>query len=220
MSQSHPFYSIHRQGMIRAGLCTPAVVVGDPAANARAAIALARQGDEQGADLLVYPELNVTSYAIDDLHLQDTICAATEAGLAAIVAASAELRPVLLVGAALRRNGRLYNCAVAIARGRILGVVPKSYLPNYREYYEKRWFARGAGLTGLEIAVAGQKVPFGTDLIFAAEELPDFVFHVEICEDYWSPLPPSTQGALAGALVLCNLSASNIVVGKARERAS
>ncbi|WP_137862924.1 MULTISPECIES: NAD(+) synthase [unclassified Sphingomonas] len=219
MSQSHPFYSIHRQGMIRAGVCTPITTVGDPARNAEATIALARQGDEMGADLLVYPELNVTSYAIDDLHLQDTICAATEAGITAIVAASATLKPVLLVGAALRRNGRLYNCAVAISRGRILGVVPKSYLPNYREYYEKRWFALGAGLAGLEIELAGQTVPFGTDLIFAAEELPDFVFHAEICEDYWAPLPPSTEAALAGALVLCNLSASNIVVGKARERA-
>jgi NAD+ synthase (glutamine-hydrolysing) len=219
MSQSHPFYSIHRQGMIRAGVCTPVTTVGDPRANAEQTIALAREGDAQGADLLVFPELNVTSYAIDDLHLQDTVCEATEAGIGAIVAASEELKPVLLVGAALRRSGRLYNCAVVIARGRILGVVPKSYLPNYREYYEKRWFALGAGLAGLEIDVAGQTAPFGTDLIFAAEELPDFVFHAEICEDYWAPLPPSTEGALAGALVLCNLSASNITVGKARERA-
>ena len=120
------------------------------------------------------------------------------AALSLLVAASATLKPVLLVGAALRRNGRLYNCAVAISRGRILGVVPKSYLPNYREYYEKRWFALGAGLAGLEIELAGQTVPFGTDLIFAAEELPDFVFHAEICEDYWAPLPPSTEAALAG----------------------
>ncbi len=219
MAERHPFLALHRQGMIRVGVCTPVTVVADPAANAEATIALARQGDEQGADLLVFPELNVTSYAIDDLHLQDTICDATEAGIAAIVEASAELKPVLLVGAAVRRSGRLYNCAVVIARGRILGVVPKSYLPNYREYYEKRWFALGAGLAGLEVTLAGQTVPFGTDLIFAASDLPDFVFHAEICEDYWAPLPPSTYGAMAGALVLCNLSASNIVVGKARERA-
>jgi len=218
MSATHPFYSIHRQGMIRAGVCTPVTTVADPAANARAAIALAQQGDAQGADLLVFPELNITSYAIDDLHLQDALLDATEAGVAAIVEATTSLKPVLLVGAALRRNGRVYNCALAIARGRILGVVPKSYLPNYREYYEKRWFAPGAGLAGLEIDIAGQRVPFGTDLIFAATDLADFIFHVEICEDYWAPLPPSTYGALAGALVLCNLSASNIVIGKARER--
>jgi NAD+ synthase (glutamine-hydrolysing) len=215
---THPFYSLHRHGMIRAGVCTPAVRVADPVANARAAIDLAKAGDAEGADLLVFPELNVTSYAIDDLHLQDAVIDATEAGIAEIVTASETLKPVLLVGAALRRNGRLYNCALAIARGRILGVVPKQFLPNYREYYEKRWFASGLGLTGLDITVAGQTVPFGADLIFAASDLEDFVFHIEICEDYWAPTPPSTQGALAGALVLCNLSASNIVIGKARER--
>jgi NAD+ synthase (glutamine-hydrolysing) len=205
--------------MIRAGVCTPIATAGDPAANAKATIELAKAGDEAGADLLVFPELNVTSYAIDDLHLQDALLGATEAGIAAIVAASAKLKPVLLIGAALRRNGRVYNCALAIACGRILGVVPKSFLPNYREYYEKRWFASGLGLTGLTIDVAGQSAPFGTDLIFAASDIPDFIFHIEICEDYWAPTPPSTAGALAGALVLCNLSASNIVIGKARERA-
>ncbi|MEP9402145.1 NAD(+) synthase [Sphingomonas sp. VNH70] len=214
----HRFHSIHTHGFVRVGACTPAASVGDPAANARAAIALAREGHDAGADLLVFPELNLTSYAIDDLHLQDALCAATEEALAEVVAASADLTPVLLLGAALRRNGRLYNCAIAVARGRILGVVPKTYLPNYREYYEKRWFATGVGLTGLTITLAGQAVPFGTDLLFAAADLPDFVFHAEICEDYWAPLPPSTAGALAGALILCNLSASNIVIGKARER--
>ncbi len=219
MAKTHPFYSLHRQGMIRAGVCTPIATSGDPAANAKATIELAKAGDEAGADLLVFPELNVTSYAVDDLHLQDALLDATEAGIAAIVEASAKLKPVLLVGAALRRNGRVYNCALAIARGRILGVVPKIFLPNYREYYEKRWFASGLGLTGLSIDVAGQSAPFGTDLIFAASEIPDFIFHMETCEDFWAPTPPSTAGALAGALVLCNLSASNIVIGKARERA-
>jgi NAD+ synthase (glutamine-hydrolysing) len=218
MMTQHRFYSIHRHGLVRVGACTPLATVGDPAANAEATIALARQGHAQAADLLVFPELNLSSYAIDDLHLQDALCDATEAALAGVVEASTDLRPVLLVGAALRRNGRLYNCAVAVARGRILGVVPKSFLPNYREYYEKRWFAEGVGLAGLEIDVAGQRAPFGTDLIFAAEDLSDFVFHAEICEDYWAPTPPSTMGALAGALILCNLSASNIVVGKARDR--
>ena len=127
--------------------------------------------------------------------------------------------PVFIVGAPVRRNGRLYNCGVVISRGRILGVTPKSFLPNYREYYENRWFAPGCGRRGLEVTLAGQTVPFGTDLVFAAADLPDFIFHVEICEDFWAADPPSTQGALAGALILCNLSASNIVVGKADDRA-
>ena len=218
MAKAHPFHSIHTHGFVRVGACTPRASVGDTVDNAEATIALAQRGHDQGADLLVFPELNLTSYAIDDLHLQTAQHRATEAAIAAVVAASAKLRPVLLVGAAIPRNGRLYNCAVVVARGRILGVVPKTFLPNYREYYEKRWFASGWGQTG-EIMVAGHSVPFGPDLLFAATDLADFVFHAEICEDYWSPTPPSTMGALAGATICCNLSASNIVVGKARERA-
>ncbi len=214
----HPFYSIHSHGFVRVGACTPVASVGDVAANAASHIDLAQRGDADGADLLLFPELGVTGYALDDLHLQDAMLRATRAGLAAIVAASARLKPVLIVGAALERHARLYNCAVVIARGKVLGVVPKSYFPNYREYYEKRWFASGIGATGT-IEVADQVAPFGTDLIFAASDLADFTFHAEICEDFWGPQPPSTLAALAGALILCNLSASNIVIGKARERA-
>ncbi len=215
----HPFYAIHRHGLIRVAAATPLGSVGDTAFNAEQTIALAEQADARGVDLLVFPELNLSSYAIDDLHLQSAQQRAADEALGAVAAATKGMRTVLLVGVALPRNGRLYNCAVAVARGEILGVVPKTFLPNYREYYEKRWFASGAGLTGLTIDVAGQNVPFGTDLIFAARDLPRFVFHAEICEDYWAPTPPSTAGALAGALICCNLSASNIVVGKARERA-
>jgi NAD+ synthase (glutamine-hydrolysing) len=212
------FLSIHAHGMVRVAAATPAGSAGDIAANAASILDLARQADAESADLIVYPELCLTSYAIDDLHLQEALLDRVEAELATLVAATAKLKPVLLVGAALRRNGRLYNCAVVIARGRVLGVVPKSYLPNYREYYEKRWFAPGIGLTGLSITLGDAEVPFGPDLIFAASDLPDFIFHVEICEDYWAPIPPSSLGALAGALILTNLSASNILVGKERER--
>ncbi len=219
MAGAAPFRSIHSHGFVRVGAGTPKATVGDVAANAAAILDLAREAHDEGVDLLVLPELALSSYAIDDLHLQDAQLDRVEAELAAIVAASAELKPVLLVGAAIRRNGRLYNAAVVISRGHILGVAPKSFLPNYREYYEKRWFAAGAGLSGLDIELGGHKVPFGPDLIFAAEDLADFRFHVEICEDYWAPLPPSTAGAMAGALILCNLSASNIIIGKARDRA-
>ncbi|WP_085810312.1 NAD(+) synthase [Sphingomonas sp. TZW2008] len=212
------FGSIHHHRMLRVAAATPIASVGDTAANAEQTIALARRADAEAVDLVVFPELNVTSYAIDDLHLQTAQQQATADALTKIAEASEGLRPVLLVGAALPRAGRLYNCAVVIARGRILGVVPKTFLPNYREYYEKRWFASGAGLAGLSIEIAGQTVPFGVDQIFAARDLPHFVFHAEICEDYWSPTPPSTAGALAGALVCCNLSASNVVIGKSRER--
>ncbi|MEP7207691.1 MAG: NAD(+) synthase [Casimicrobiaceae bacterium] len=213
------FFSIHRQGFVRVAACTPRVSVGDPATNAEETLVLLREGDAEGADLMLFPELGMSSYAIDDLLLQDALLAAVETSLGRIVDASRSLRSVAIVGAPVRHNGRLYNCGVVIAQGVILGVVPKSFLPNYREYYENRWFAPGAGVIGLEVELAGQRAPFGTDLVFAASDLSDFVFHVELCEDFWSASPPSTQGALAGALILCNLSASNIVVGKADERA-
>jgi len=219
MTVAGNFASIHAQGFVRIACATPKASVGDVAANVEAILAQAREAAKEGADLILYPELCISSYAIDDLLLQDALLEAVEIGVARLLAESIDLSPVLLVGAPIRRAGRLYNCALVIARGRLLGVVPKSHLPNYREYYEKRWFASGAGLTGLSVRVAGAEAPFGPDLLFAASDLPDFLFHVEICEDYWAPLPPSTHGALAGALLLCNLSASNITIGKARERA-
>ena len=212
------FHSIHTHGFVRAAVCTPSVIPGDPGFNAAETLRLAREGDSRACDLMLFPELGISAYAIDDLFLQDALLRRVEAEIAGLVQASASLKPVLIVGAPLAHNGRLYNCAIAISQGRILGVVPKSFLPNYREYYEKRWFAPGVGVTGLEMTLAGQTVPFGTDLIFAADDLADFVFHLEICEDFWAPQPPSTAGAMAGALILCNLSASNIVVGKADDR--
>jgi NAD+ synthase (glutamine-hydrolysing) len=212
------FGAIHRHGYVRVAAASPTGSSGDIAFNVEQAIGLAREADGRGADLVVFPELNLSSYAVDDLFLQEAFLDRVEQGVVEFVAATAKLGPAFVVGAPLRRNGRLYNCALVVARGRILGVVPKSFLPNYREYYEKRWFVSGIGLNGIEIAVAGETVPFGTDLIFAAEDVADFIFHVEICEDYWAPQPPSTLGALAGALILCNLSASNITIGKADER--
>ncbi|WP_421935321.1 NAD(+) synthase [Phenylobacterium sp.] len=212
------FHSIHTHGFVRAAVCTPSVLPGDPGFNAAETLRMAREADVESCDLVLFPELGISAYAIDDLFLQDALQKRVEAEIAGLVAASARLKPVLIVGAPLVHNGRLYNCAVAISRGRILGVVPKSFLPNYREYYEKRWFAPGAGVTGLTMRLAGQDAPFGTDLVFEAQDLADFVFHLEICEDFWAPQPPSTAGAMAGALILCNLSASNIVVGKADDR--
>ncbi|SMF65446.1 NAD(+) synthase [Allosphingosinicella indica] len=213
-----PFAAIQAHGFVRAAVATPVASAGDVAFNVDQTIALAREGDARGCDLIVFPELNLSSYAIDDLHTQEAFLDAVEAGIARLCEATKGLSPVLMVGAGLRRNGRLYNCALALHRGRILGVVPKIFLPNYREYYEKRWFVSGLGLDGLSIRVAGQEAPFGADLLFGAEGDEDVTFHIEICEDYWAPTPPSTMGALAGATILCNLSASNITIGKADER--
>lgn len=220
MSKGAPpaFEAIHTHGFVRVGAATPLASSGDIAFNLQQTLAQARQAAAAGIDLLVYPELNLSSYAVDDLFLQEAFLDGVEQAIAALCEKTRDLPTTLVVGAPLRRNGRLYNCGLAIARGRILGVVPKSFLPNYREYYEKRWFAQGIGLEGLEMEVAGQVVPFGPDLVFIAEDLADFTFFVEICEDYWAPQPPSTAGALAGALILCNLSASNITIGKADER--
>jgi NAD+ synthase (glutamine-hydrolysing) len=218
-TEQREFGALHSHGFVRVATATPIVSTADPARNAEATIALAREADADGVDVVVYPELGLSSYAIDDLHLQEALLEAVETAIAAVCAASSTLGPLLLVGAPVRRNGRLYNAALAISHGRILGVVPKTFLPNYREYYEKRWFASGAGVTGLDISIAGQLVPFGTDLIFAATDLADLVIGIDICEDYWAPIPPSSYAALAGATLLCNLSASNIVVGKSADRA-
>src|SRR5688572_30208361 len=189
-----PFGAIHRHGFVRVAAASPRASTGDIAFNVEETLKLAREAEARGVDLAVFPELNLSSYAVDDLFLQDAFLDAVEAGIGRLAAESAALGTVLLVGAPIRRNGRLYNCGLAIARGTILGAVPKIFLPNYREYYEKRWFASGAGLEGLKAEIAGQMVPFGTDLLFAADDLDDFVFHIEICEDFWAPQPPSTLG--------------------------
>ncbi len=216
---THAFWSGRTHGLVRVAAATPRGTVGDPAANAAAAVALARQAHDEQVDLVVFPELNLSSYAIDDLHLQAAQQRAVSAALQTVVAASEDVHPLLLLGAPLPHRGRLYNCAVAVHRGRVLGVVPKSFLPNYREYYEKRWFAPGAGVVGQTMVLAGVEVPFGTDLVLDAEDVDGLVVGVEICEDMWCPSPPSSRLALAGATVLANLSASNIVIGKARDRA-
>lgn len=212
------FHSPYRHGFVRCATCTPECEVADPEFNAAAILKLAREGHDQHVALMVFPELCISGYAIDDLLGQDVLLDAVETAIEAIVSASKDLNPVLLVGAPLRHEGRLFNCAAAIHAGRILGVVPKTHLPNYREFYEKRWFASGRGVQDAKISVAGRIVPFGIDLLFAAKDVADFIFHIEICEDLWAPAPPSDCGALAGALVLANLSASNITVGKADVR--
>ena len=213
------FFSIHRHGMARIAACTPRTHVGNPAANIDETLAMMKSGAKAHVDLMLFPELGLSAYAIDDLLLQDALLDEVEAGIGRLVEASREMPHVSIVGAPIRRNQRLYNCGVVIHRGVILGVVPKSFLPNYREFYENRWFSPGAGIIGFDVTIAGETVPFGTDLLFAASDFGDFTFHVEICEDFWTATPPSAHGALAGALILCNLSASNVVIGKAEDRA-
>jgi NAD+ synthase (glutamine-hydrolysing) len=211
------FASAYAQGYARIAACTLPVVVADPAANADALLVTARACHDDAVAVAVFPELCLTGYSIDDLFLQDVLLDAVDEALARIVAASADLLPVLVVGAPLRHGNRLLNCAVVVHRGRVLGVAPKSYLPNYREFYERRWFAPGDDVHGTA-TIAGQEAPIGPDLLFAADDVPGLVLHVEVCEDMWVPVPPSATAALVGATVLVNLSGSPITVGRAEDR--
>ena len=212
------FRSLYRHGFARVAACTTRCSLADPATNAATILEMARSCHDQGVALAVFPELGLSGYSIGDLLQAKALLDAVEAAVAVLVPASASLLPMLLVGAPLRHRGALYNCAIAIHRGRLLGVVPKIHLPNYREFYETRHFVSGEGQVGGSIQVAGMTVPFGTDLLFAAEDFRDFVVHAEICEDVWVPNPPSGEAAVAGATVLANLSASNITIGKAETR--
>src|ERR1700756_1131778 len=215
------FYSAYRHGFVRVAACTIRTAIADPAANAESVLQMARECNDDAVPLAVFPELTLSGYSIEDIVLQDALFDAVEDALLEIVTASAELLPVLVVGAPLRYRHRIYNTAVVVHRGKLLGVVPKSYLPTYREFYERRFFAAGDDVRGvLRLGRAGGEthVPFGPDLLFAASDVPGFVLHVEVCEDMFVPVPPSADAALAGATVLANLSGSPITIARADDR--
>jgi NAD+ synthase (glutamine-hydrolysing) len=211
------FYSAYRHGFVRLAACTHRTVLADPAANAESVLRIARACHDDSVALAVFPELTLSGYSIEDILLQDSLLDAVEDALLDIIAASADLFPVLVVGAPLRYLHRIYNTAVVIHRGAVLGVAPKSYLPTYREFYERRQVAAGDDVAGT-IRIGGADVPFGPDLLFAADDVSGLVLHVEICEDMWVPVPPSAEAALAGATVLANLSGSPITIGRADDR--
>ena len=211
------FHNLYAHGFARVAGVTMPITMVQPSVNAEAVLAQARELAADGVALAVFPELCLTGYSIEDLLLQDPVLNAADEAVGRVADGAADLDTVLVIGAPLRSLHRIYNCAIVIHRGEILGVVPKSYLPTYREFYERRQIAPGDDVTG-EIRVAGVDVPFGPDLLFAADDLPDFVLHVEICEDMWVPIPPSAEAALAGATVLANLSGSPITVAKAVDR--
>jgi NAD+ synthase (glutamine-hydrolysing) len=194
------------------------VAIAEPAANLQRTLALARRAVDCGAALAFFPELGLSGYSIEDLALQDALLDAAEDAVAELIEASRTVRALLVAGAPLRSEGKLFNCAVVVHAGTLLGVVPKTYLPNYREFYEKRQYACAADALSDTINVAGRRAPFGNDLLFESSLCPNLVLHVEICEDLWVPVPPSSYAALAGATVLTNLSASNATIGKAEFR--
>ncbi len=218
MSTQRRFDSLYTHGFVRVAVAVPSVRVADPAFNTEDTLRLARRAHDESALLVLFPELGLSAYSNDDLFHQDALLDRCRAAVRQVIAASRRLRPTLIVGAPLAVAGALYNAAFVIHRGRLLGIVPKSYLPNYREFYEKRQFAAARNAVAREVTFDGTTVPFGPDLLFQATNVDGCTLHVEICEDVWTPIPPSSYAALAGATILANLSASNITVGKAAYR--
>ena len=210
-----------RDGFVKVAAVTPEVRVADVAFNVESCVAAARQAAEKdGAVVIVLPELALSGYTCEDLFWQDALIRAADAGLADFAAATADLDALLLVGVPVRAGGKLYNCAAAVSRGMVLGLVPKTHIPTYNEFYEGRHFVSGP-VDPVAVSIAGEKnVPMGTSLLFSCLELPELVVAAEICEDLWVAAPPSIAHAQAGATLICNLSASNAVVGKADYRRS
>ena len=198
-------------GFIKVAAAIPAVQVANCTANIVAIEQLIKQASAKGVQLIGFPELCITGYTCADLFHNQLLITQAEKALAELIQHTAQLNIVTIVGLPIRIHNQLFNCAVVFQKGQILGVVPKKHLPNYNEFYEKRWFASAADTTTNELLICGQKVPFGEHLLF---ESPQATFSIEICEDLWTPIPPSSIDALAGSHIIFNLSASNELIGK------
>ncbi|HZY89225.1 MAG TPA: NAD(+) synthase [Gemmataceae bacterium] len=206
-------------GFLRVAAATPLLRVADCAYNAEQILALMRRAQDEGVRVLVFPELCITGYTCADLFQHGTLQHGALDALGRLVEAGAQAYSGLaVVGLPLAVDDQVFNCAAVLHRGHVLGVVPKSFIPNYKEFYEGRWFAAAATARSREVRLLGAVVPFGTDRLFAAEDVEGLTVGVEVCEDLWVPIPPSSAQALAGATVLVNLSASNEVIGKAAYR--
>ncbi len=209
------FFNLYHQGFIRAAVCIPEVRVSDTKFNAENTIRLARDAAAKNAVFALFPELGLSAYSNEDLFHQDALLRGVESALEEILEATRHLNLIQVVGAPIQTDHGLYNCGIVIYRGKILGVAVKSYLPNYREFYEGRQFRPAEDALSKTINLCGQKdIPFGADLLFEIENIRHFVFYIEICEDLWVPVPPSSFAAMAGATIIGNLSASNITIGK------
>ncbi len=207
------------RGFSRVSVAVPIVGVADFDSNVEHTVALLDRADRQGDALVVFPELGLCGYTVRDLVLDHHLLESAEDALRDVLDASAERAPMVVVGMPVRVGSGIYNCAVALQRGRVLGVVPKAYLPTYREFEEARWYRPGTEVpAGSTVRLADQVAPFGLDVLFAADDEPDLVVGLEVCEDYWVHVAPSLFQVSAGATVIANLSASNFVVGKAELR--
>lgn len=218
MSRYLDFLDARQHGFVRVAVCVPETRVADPSFNARSHVRLLEAVHGAGAHYAVCPELGLSAYSCGDLFLQDALLRETEAALRVVATASAPWNTIISVGMPLMADGLLFNCAVTLYRGRLLAVMPKTYVPNYREFYELRWFHPAEEARSDTVRLLGQEVPFGPDILVRAAHLPDFVLHTDVCEDLWVPIPPGAIAALAGATVLANLSASNITVAKCEYR--
>lgn len=217
--KSNHFFNLYRQGFIRVAVCIPEVKVADTFFNTEKTIELARRAAAQKAILAIFPELGLSAYSNEDLFHQKALLDGVSKSLQTIKKASEKINLVMAVGAPLEVDCRLFNCAVLFYQGRILGVAVKSYLPNYREFYEGRQFTPAFAAISANIELIGQKdIPFGANIIFRAANINHFNLFLEICEDVWVPIPPSSHASLAGATVIGNLSASNITIGKSEYR--
>lgn len=219
VKKTKSFFNLYHQGFIRAAVCIPEVKVADPVFNAQQTIELARRAAKQKAIMAVFPEMGLSAYSNEDLFHQDALLLGVQKAIAEVKKASAKINMIMIVGAPLQVDCRLFNCAIVFYRGHIMGVAVKSYLPNYREFYEGRQFTPASAAFSSTIDLAGQKdIPFGADIVFHVTNIKNFSFFIEICEDLWVPIPPSSFAAMAGATIIGNLSASNITIGKSEYR--
>jgi NAD+ synthase (glutamine-hydrolysing) len=215
MNDEREFLNLYHHGLIRVAVGVPAVRVADPAFNGARTLELMEKAEAEKAILALFPELGLSAYSCDDLFQQQALLDGSLEALSSLLKASERSNLISVVGMPLRVDHLLFNCAVVFCHGKILGIIPKTFLPNYREFYEYRQFAPAAAAFSTAIAVLDQgEIPFGEHLIFQCQEHAQFTFFVEICEDLWVPIPPSCHAALAGATVILNLSASNITIAK------
>lgn len=205
-------------GFIRVAAAVPKIKVGDLDYNTKQILKLARKASQAGAKIIVFPELSITGYTMGDLFYQQLLIDKTKEALDSIASRTRDLKSVILVGLPLSFGGKLFNCAAVISNGKILGIIPKTYIPNYKEFYEERWFASANDLNDKDVEIFGSKVPIGTDILFKLKNYPEAILGVEICEDLWVPIPPSSFQAIHGATIIANLSASNELIGKADYR--
>jgi NAD+ synthase (glutamine-hydrolysing) len=208
------FQDIRGHGFVRVAVCVPEMRVADPEFNVEAHLRVLERVQREGAQYALCPELGLSAYSCADLFFQETLLDGAVTALGRLAAATARWNLIVSVGMPLVVDDLLFNCAVTLFGGRPVAVAPKAYPPNYREFYELRWFHPAAEARSAEVTLLGARVPFGTDVLVRAPHLPGFVLHTDVCEDLWTPVPPGTIAALSGATVLANLSASNVTVGK------